>query len=103
MMLSNEPADRSLEIEGLTPQEVKMYDMAWSVNSLCLGFQGLCRIWYVRVSKHIPLVSIYRVIDRLIVYMYFDTDNYYQLGESELAINDYIPGIYSKRRSLTDV
>lgn len=32
MMLSNDPANRSREIEGLKPQQLKMYDLAWKFS-----------------------------------------------------------------------
>ncbi len=76
MMLSNDLPDRAREIEGLTKLEVRMYDVAWKYNVNCLNFQGLCCLWYHEVSQNIKLVNVYRVLDRLVLYMYFNTDSY---------------------------
>ena len=75
-MLSNDLPDRMSEIEGLTKLEVRMYDIAWKYNYECLEFRGLCNLWFHEVSPHIKLLNVYRVLDRLVSYMYFNTDNY---------------------------
>ncbi len=80
MMLSNEAPNRSKEIEGLTKLEVRMYDIAWIHNVDCLTFKGLCNLWFHKVSPNIKLVNVYRVLDRLVSYMYFKTDNYCRNG-----------------------
>ena len=46
MMLSLDIGSREYEISGLKPMEVRMYDLAWNHNSDCLGFAGLCDLWF---------------------------------------------------------
>lgn len=93
-MLSLDIGSREYEISGLKPMEVRMYDLAWNHNSDCLGFAGLCDLWFKEISPHITLAQIKRVWTRLFDYSYFRTDTYYQLEETgRKGFNDYVPFI----------
>lgn len=77
MMLSLTPVTRAEEISGLKPIEIRMYDVAWQHNRDCLGFSGLCDLWYREISPFITLKNIYQVWERMTYFMYFHTDAYY--------------------------
>ena len=76
-MLSLNPVTRLDEIRDLKPIEIRMYDLAWQHNRDCLGFYGLCDLWYREISPYITLRNIARVWDRMNEFMFFHTDAYY--------------------------
>lgn len=96
MMLSTDPGRRDVEIAGMKPLEVRMYDLAWKHLKEHLGFTGLCNLW-IQLSPNCTLKNIKVVFNRLIEYSYFNADPYYVFAESDEIINDFIPNIYMKR------
>ena len=81
MMLNLFPVSRSDEIRNLKPIEIRMYDLAWKHNKDCLGFVGLCDLWYREISPFITLRNIVHVWDRMNEFMFFHTDAYYNRKE----------------------
>lgn len=59
MMLSLDPVSRVDEIRDLKPIEIRMYDLAWEHNRDCLGFHGLCDLWFREISPFITLKNIF--------------------------------------------
>ena len=93
MMLSLDPISRDYEISGLSPQEVKMYDLAWQHNKDGLGFAGLCNLWFMNISQHITLNQVWHVWQRLNEFSFFRTDAYWMLYNEGKERNDYVPHI----------
>ena len=86
-----DPIIREDEIDGLTPLEVYMYDLAWSHNKDCLGFAGLCALWYRKIDAPITLKSVSIVWQRLQKYSFFRTDAYWMIYNEGKVMNDYVP------------
>ena len=94
MMFTERSKSISEEVKGLTPQQSKMYLLAWKHNTDCYGYMGLCTLWQLEISMNIRLKDVEIVIDRLKDYGFFNTDAYYKFVVSDYPINDFIPGIY---------
>ena len=45
MMFTERSKSISEEVKGLTPQQSKMYLLAWKHNTDCYGYMGLCTLW----------------------------------------------------------
>lgn len=79
------------EYFGLDELEYRMYLTAWEHNTDCLGFAGLCNLWYQEITQTITLENISRVWQKLIKYSYFQTSAYWYNRIRGVGSVDYIP------------
>ena len=93
MIIGYEPVSREDEISGMSPIEIRMYDLAWEHNSDGRGFAGLVDLWYKQISGAISLENVQRVWYRLNRYCYFSTAAYWNIAIQGNQ-NDYIPGSF---------